>query len=123
MGVFSCLLGWALSLLLFKGLKRFTTEKKSVLFSTAIASYVTTVSAAFVLGLELLTVSGFGIAALSVITLVHAFIGVGEAILTFIILLYFVKAKPEVISFLRESEVSEMAKVPGVQVPKVQIEG
>jgi len=123
MGVFSCLLGWALSLLLFKGLKRFTDEKKSVLFSTAIASYVTTVLAAFVLGLELLTVSGFGFAALTVITLVHAFIGIGEAVLTFMILLYFVKAKPQVISFLRESEVSEMARIPGVPMPTAQIEG
>jgi len=123
MGVFSCLLGWALSMLLFKGMKRFTDDRRSVLFSTAIASYVTTVLAAFVLGLELLTVSGFGIAALSVITLVHAFIGIGEAVLTFMILLYFVKAKPQLISFLHESEVSEMARMPRVPMRTPQIEG
>jgi cobalt/nickel transport system permease protein len=122
MGIFSCFVGWALSLLIFKGLKRFTDERKSVLVSTAIASYVTVVLAAFVLGLELFTVPGFGFAALSAITLVHAFIGIGEAVLTFMILLYFVKAKPQVISFLKESEVSEMARVPGVSVPIPQIE-
>lgn len=112
MGVFSCLVGWTLSLILFKGIKRFTDEKKSVLIATPIASFVTTILAAFVLGIELLTVPGFGIAALSAITIVHAFIAIGEAVLTFVILLYFVKAKPQVISFLKESEVSEMAQVP-----------
>jgi cobalt/nickel transport system permease protein len=122
MGVFSCLVGWGLSLLIFKGVKRYTDDKKSVLISTAIASYVTVVLAAFVLGLELLTVPGFGVAALSTITLVHAFIGIGEAVLSSMILLYFVKAKPQVISFLKESEVSEMAKVPGVSSPLLQIE-
>jgi hypothetical protein len=64
------------------------------------------------LGIELLSVPGFGIAALSAITIVHVFIAIGEAVLTFVILLYFVKAKPQVISFLKESEVSEMAQVP-----------
>ena len=117
MGVFSCFVGWALAFALFKGLKRFTNEKKSVLISTAIASYAVTVLAAFVLGLELLTVPGFGITALSAITIIHAFIGIGEAVLTFMILLYFVKAKPQVISFLNESEVSEMARVPKVPLP------
>ncbi|TFG26709.1 cobalamin biosynthesis protein CbiM [Candidatus Thorarchaeota archaeon] len=112
MGVFSCIIGWALALVLFKGLKRITDEKKSVLVSTSIASFITTVLAAFVLGLELLTVPGFGFTALSAITIVHVFIGIGEAVLTFVILLYFVKAKPQVISFLKESEVSEMASVP-----------
>jgi len=122
MGIFSCLVGWALALLLFKGLKRFTDEKKLVLVSTAIASYVTTVSAAFVLGLELMTVPGFGVGPLTAITLVHAFIGIGEAVLTFMILLYFVKAKPQVISFLKESEVSEMARVPKAPSLTPQIE-
>ncbi len=42
---------------------------------------------------------------------IHAVIAVGEAILTFAILLYFVRARPNLISFLSESEVSEMAKV------------
>lgn len=121
MGVFSCLVGWALALLLFKGLKRLTDEKKSVLVSAAVVSYVTTVLAAFVLGLELLTVPGFGFTALSIITLIHAFIGIGEALLTFVILLYFVKAKPQVISFLRESEVSEMARIPKAPTPLQQV--
>jgi cobalt/nickel transport system permease protein len=122
MGIFSCFVGWALALVLFKGLKRLTDEKKSVLISTAIASYITTVLAAFVLGIELLTVPGFGVVALSAITIIHAFIGIGEAVLTFMILLYFVKAKPQVISFLKESEVSEMARVPKIPVSTPQIE-
>jgi cobalt/nickel transport system permease protein len=115
MGVFSCLVGWALSLVMFKGIKRITDEKKSVLVSTSIAAFVVTILSAIVLGIQLLTVPGFGVAALSAITIVHVFIGIGEAILTFVILLYFVKAKPQVISFLKESEVTEMAQVPYAQ--------
>ncbi len=122
MGVFSSFVGWALALVLFKGLKRVTDEKKSVLVATSIASFFVTVLAAIVLGLELLTVTGFGVAALSAITVVHVFIGIGEAALTFVILLYFVKAKPQVISFLKESEVSEMARVPMASSTTQQIE-
>jgi len=120
MGVFSCIVGWALALVLFKGLTRLTDEKKSVLIATPIASYIVTVLAAIVLGIQLLTVTGFSFAALAAITLVHVFIGVGEAILTFVILLYFVRVKPQVISFLKESEVSEMAKVPAVPISPQQ---
>ena len=123
MGIFSCLIGWALALVLFKGIKRVTDEKKSVLVSTSIAAFVTTVLAAFVLGIELFTVTGFGIAALSAITFVHVFIAIGEAVLTFVILLYFVKAKPQVISFLKESEVSEMARVPYAPAITQTVEG
>ncbi|MHA1615238.1 MAG: energy-coupling factor ABC transporter permease [Candidatus Thorarchaeota archaeon] len=122
MGVFSSFVGWALALVLFKGLKRVTDEKKSVLVSASVASFFVTVIAAIVLGLELLTVTGFGVTALSAITLIHVFIGIGEAVLTFVILLYFVKAKPQVISFLKESEVSEMARVPMAPSPTQQIE-
>ena len=122
MGVFSSLVGWAFALVLFKGLKRVTDEKKSVLVAAAIASFFVTVLAAFVLGLELLTVPGFGVTALSAITIVHVFIGIGEGVLTFVILLYFVKAKPQVISFLKESEVSEMARVSVTPSPTQQIE-
>ena len=122
MGIFSCLVGWALSLVLFKGLKKFTDEKKSVLVATSIASFIVTVSAAFVLGLELLTVTDFNISVVYAITLIHVFIGIGEAVLTFVILLYFVKAKPQVISFLKESEVSEMAKVSIAPFPTQEIE-
>ena len=112
MGIFSCLVGWALALVLFRGMKKFTDEKKAVLIATSVASYITVVLAAVVLGIELFTVPEYGVTAFIAITGVHAIIGIGEAILTFVILLYFVKAKPQVISFLKESEVSEMAKVP-----------
>ncbi len=122
MGIFSCLVGWALAMILFKIIKKYTDEKKSVLIATSVASYIVTVLAAFVLGLELLTVTEFGIAALIAITSIHAIIGIGEAALTFVILLYFVKAKPQVISFLKESEVSEMAKVPITLLPTQQTE-
>jgi cobalt/nickel transport system permease protein len=110
-GVFSAFFGWILALGLFKLFKRFTDEKKSVLIATAIASYFTTVVAAFILGLELFAVPAFGAEALLAITAVHAIIGIGEAILTFVILLYFVRANPRVISFLKESDVAEMAWV------------
>ena len=112
MGIFSCLVGWTLALVLFRGMKKFTDEKKAVLIATSAASYITVVLAAIVLGIELFTVPEYGVTAFIAITGIHAIIGIGEAILTFVILLYFVKAKPQVISFLKESEVSEMAKVP-----------
>ena len=112
MGVIGCFTGWSIALVLFKGMKRVMDEKKSVLVATAIAAFISTVISAFVLGLQLLTVDGFGIEALVLITGVHGIIGIGEAILTTVILLYFVKAKPKVISFLKDSKTAEMARIP-----------
>ncbi len=111
MGVFSCIVGWLLSLVFFKALKKKMNEKTALLVGTSLASYITVVLAAMVLGIELQTVAGFGVAGFVAITGIHAIIGIGEAILTFVILLYFVKARPQIISFLSESEVAEMAKV------------
>ena len=113
MGVFSCFLGWSLAFIMFRGFRKFTEEKKAVLVGTAFAAFVTTVLAAFVLGLELLTVPGFNVLAVAAITWIHVFIGIGEAILTFVILLYFVRAKPSLVSFLKDSEVKELAVVVG----------
>jgi len=107
MGVFSVFLGYGISLLLFKFLRRKTNTHRAVLFSAGIAAFIVTVSAAFVLGVELLTVPGFSIEALAAITGVHIIIGLGEAILTSIILLYFVKANPRLISFLNEDAEEE----------------
>jgi hypothetical protein len=39
-----------------------------------------------------------------IITGIHGFIALGEAILTFVILLYFVKANPKMIAFLKDSD-------------------
>ncbi|MCF2136004.1 MAG: energy-coupling factor ABC transporter permease [Candidatus Thorarchaeota archaeon] len=111
MGVFSSFFGWFLAIVLFKALKKKMSEKNAVLIGASVASYITVVVAAMILGLELQTVPGFGVAGLVAITGIHALIGIGEAILTFVILLYFVKAHPQVISFLTGSEVSEMASV------------
>ncbi len=104
MGVFSVFLGYAIAFGLFKILKRYGKKETSLLVSAAVASFIVTVSAAFFLGLELLLVPGFSIEALWAITGVHVVIGLGEAILTFVILLYFVKGSPQLISFLRESD-------------------
>ncbi|NHJ13565.1 MAG: cobalamin biosynthesis protein CbiM [Candidatus Thorarchaeota archaeon] len=111
MGVFSSFFGWTLALLLFKAIKKISSQKTAVLAATSIAAFVTTVTAAFVLGLELFAVEGFTVSALAAITGIHVIIGVGEAILTFVILLYFVRAKPKMISFLSGSDVEEMARV------------
>jgi len=111
MGVFASFFGWFVALVLFKTLKRAVDEKVAVLIATTIASFVSTVASAFVLGLELMTIPGFGLEALIVIVVVHAFIGVGEAVLTFFILLYFIRAKPQLISFLSGSKTAEIAKV------------
>ena len=101
MGVFSVLVGYGLSFLLFKTLKRFIQKERATVLSAGVASFFVTVAAAFVLGLQLLTVGGFGIEALFAITGVHTIIGFGEAILTSVILLYFVKANPQLVMFLR----------------------
>lgn len=107
MGVFSVILGYGIALILFKTLRRVITKERATLVSAGIAAFITTVAAAFVLGLELLTVPGFSGEALAAITGVHVIIGVGEAILTSAILLYFVKANPQLISFLRENTQKE----------------
>ncbi|MFQ5831817.1 MAG: energy-coupling factor ABC transporter permease [Candidatus Thorarchaeota archaeon] len=107
MGVFSVFLGYGLSILLFRGLSRIGEKKQAALLSAGIASFAVTVSAAFVLGLQLLSVDGFGPIALVAITSIHVFIGIGEAILTSVILLYFVKAKPSLVSLLRDGDESE----------------
>jgi cobalt/nickel transport system permease protein len=104
MGVFSVFFGYGLALLLFKGGSRVSGKRTATLVSAAVASFSVTVVAAFLLGLQLLTVGGFGVEALFAITAVHVFIGFGEAVLTTVILLYFVKAKPGLVSFLREHD-------------------
>ena len=101
MGVFSVLLGYGLALVIFKGLGRLITRERATLVSAGVASFMVTIASAFVLGLQLLTVGGFGLAALAALTGVHVIIGFGEAILTFVILLYFVKANPQLVMFLR----------------------
>jgi cobalt/nickel transport system permease protein len=104
MGVFSVLLGYGLALLVFKILQRFVKKERATILSAGVASFVVTVAAAFVLGLQLLTVGGFGLEALVAITGVHTIIGLGEATLTSVILLYFVKANPQLVMFLRTEE-------------------
>ncbi|MHA2211064.1 MAG: energy-coupling factor ABC transporter permease, partial [Candidatus Thorarchaeota archaeon] len=108
MGVFAVFLGYGLALMFFRGASRVSNKKVATLFSAAAASFIVTVSAAFLLGLQLLTVPGFGTEALIALTSVHVIIGIGEAILTTVILLYFVKAKPNLVSFLRPSATHEI---------------
>ncbi|MHA2303580.1 MAG: energy-coupling factor ABC transporter permease [Candidatus Thorarchaeota archaeon] len=88
MGVFAIFLGYGLALMFFRGASRVSSRKVATLFSAATASFIVTVSAAFMLGLQLLTVPGFGTEALIALTSVHVIIGIGEAILTTVILRY-----------------------------------
>jgi cobalt/nickel transport system permease protein len=111
MGIVGCFAGWTIAFVLFRVLKSLTDSKKAVLISTSVASFLSVVISAFILGIELLTVQGFGLTALSALTGIHVLIAIGEAVLTFVILLYFVKAKPTLISFLEDSETKEMAEV------------
>ncbi|MFW9974829.1 MAG: energy-coupling factor ABC transporter permease [Candidatus Thorarchaeota archaeon] len=104
MGVFSVLLGYGLAHVLFRTTKKVMSKEKAILVSASLTASIVTISAALVLGLELFTVAGFEIEALVAITGVHVIIGFGEAILTTIILLYFVKASPHLVSFLREKD-------------------
>ncbi|MFW9907005.1 MAG: energy-coupling factor ABC transporter permease [Candidatus Thorarchaeota archaeon] len=103
MGVFSVLLGYGLAVLLFRMLRRLVHKERATILSAGTASFFVTIGAAFILGLQLLTVPGFGIEALSAITAVHIIVGFGEAVLTSIILLYFVKANPQLVMFLRDT--------------------
>ncbi len=108
MGILGAFIGWGLSFILFKGFRRvISNEKSRVLVATSIAAFITIVITAFILGLELLTVPGLTFEFVYVITGLHVFVAVGEAIITFFILLYFVKAKPKLISFLKESATAE----------------
>ncbi len=115
MGFLGAILGWGISLMLFKGLKRVQDEKISVLIAASIAAFVTTVVTAFVLGLELLTIPGLSFEFVFIITGIHGIIAIGEAILTFVILLYFVKATPKLVTFLKDSDTGKalrMEKIP-----------
>jgi hypothetical protein len=57
-----------------------------------------------VLGIELLTIPILSFDFVYIITGIHGFIALGEAILTSVILLYFVKARPKMIAFLKDSD-------------------
>ncbi|MFW9847606.1 MAG: energy-coupling factor ABC transporter permease [Candidatus Thorarchaeota archaeon] len=106
MGVFSVLLGYGLAVSLFKLLQKRISKEKATVISASSTAFVVTIAAAFSLGLELLSVAGFGIGGLLAITGVHVIIAFGEAILTGVILLYFVKSNPSLVSFL-EHDVNE----------------
>jgi len=121
MGVVSCLVGWSLSFVIFRTLRRHLDERKSVMIAAAVASYTAIVVAAVVLGFELLAVTGFGYTAFVAIVGIHALIGVGEAVLTCAILVYFLKAHPSMVSFLSGSEKSKAAELPLKAQPSAQL--
>jgi cobalt/nickel transport system permease protein len=104
MAIFSVIVGYGLAVLLYRSLNKHTSKNRSVLISTGLAAFVTTVLAAVVLGLELFTVPGFSFEALLAIIWVHVIIAVGEGILTAVILGYFVKANPRLVLLLKEDE-------------------
>ncbi|MFX1559527.1 MAG: energy-coupling factor ABC transporter permease [Promethearchaeota archaeon] len=104
MGILGAIFGWGIALVFFKGLTRIQDERISVLIATAFAAFITTLGTAFILGLELLTIPGLSIEFVYIITGIHGFIALGESILTFVILLYFIKAKPKMIAFLKDSD-------------------
>ena len=89
MGIVGAFLGWGLSFVMFKGFRKvMSDEKTSVLLATSVAAFITTLVTAFILGLELLAIPGLTFEFVYIITGIHLFIAVGEAILTFVILLY-----------------------------------
>jgi cobalt/nickel transport system permease protein len=107
MAIFSVIVGYGLAVFLYRSLNRHMSRNRSVLISTGLAAFVTTVLAAIVLGLELFTVPGFSFEALMAITWVHVIIAIGEGILTAVILGYFVKANPSLVMLLKEEEKPE----------------
>jgi len=104
MGVLACPVGWLVARALLRLFKSSATSKRAILIAAAVASYISVLLSALALGLELLTVPGFGMGPLIALVAIHAAIGIGEAVLTYVILLYFVKAHPDMILLLRESE-------------------
>ena len=121
MGAVSCLVGWSLSFVIFRILRSHLDERKSVLVAAAAASYVTIVFISAILGFELLTVTGFGYAAFIAIVGIHALIGVGEAVLTCAILLYFLKAHPSVVTLLSGSKMSKTAELSVIARSSAQV--
>jgi len=119
MGVFSCLLGWVLAKGLFEVLKSGHGVQRALLISASVASYLTTVAAASVIGLEFLTLGELGFPFLVMVIAIHAVIGVGEALLTYAILSYFIKAAPNMIPLLRGEELWALTKVRPVTPPNV----
>jgi cobalt/nickel transport system permease protein len=114
MGVLACPVGWLVARALFRLLKSSISNKSAILIAAAVASYISVLLSAFTLGLELLTVPGFGVGLLIVLVAIHAVIGIGEAALTYVILLYFTKAHPDMIVLLRESEALDSVVREGV---------
>ena len=117
MGVFSCLLGWALAKGMFEMLKSRHGARRTLLISASVASYLTTVAAASVIGLEFLTLGELGFPFLVMVTAIHAVIGVGEALLTYAILSYFIKAAPNMISLLSGEELKELERARPAPLP------
>ncbi|MEM2142869.1 MAG: energy-coupling factor ABC transporter permease [Candidatus Thorarchaeota archaeon] len=125
MGIVATLVGWSVVLLSFRLLRRVTAPRIAVITGAGVGSFISIVAAAVVLGIELLTVPGFGTEAFTVLTLIHVVIALGEAAITVAVILYFLKAKPSIISLLDESETRDLAHEPlrRALVPEQTIRG
>jgi len=95
MGVVGCLLGYAL----FAGLRAvFPKTRRGMIAAAVVASWVSVVAAAAVCAFEL-AISGTSPlrVALPAMTLVHAVIGIGEAIITATVLATVLKVRPDLL--------------------------
>ncbi|NHI93051.1 MAG: cobalamin biosynthesis protein [Candidatus Lokiarchaeota archaeon] len=105
MGVIGCFLGFLIVFGLVKILKGKIDDKSNLLISTGIASYITIVLAALLLGIEISLSSSItqlspttNLILIEFLVFWHAIIGIGEVLITCAVLAFIMKAKPELIS-------------------------
>ncbi len=120
MATVACLFGWVLTAFLFRMTRARLGDNTAAVVSTAIASYFATVVSAAVLGVEILTIPGVSLAVSAVLVGIHAVIAVGEAILTFLLISYFVKARPASLFLMNNPSLRIVSRIPAAsQVSQV----
>lgn len=109
MGIIGGLVGYFIVVGLVKVLNKTSMDKiKKVTLSTAIGSYISIVLAAMICGVEI-SFSGLIPITLSVaaMTFWHLLIGIGEAIISALIVFYVLKAKPSLMVTLKQMGLEE----------------
>ncbi len=112
MGTVACITGWVFAVLLFKWTRTRLGDNTAAAVSTAIAAYIATVVSAAVLGIEVLTVPGVDLSVSIMLIGIHAVIAIGEALLTFLLMTYFVKARPTSVFLMRGFSLRLLSREP-----------
>ena len=99
MGIIGGMIGFYIVVFIVKILKKTSIKKEmKVTIATAIGSYISIVLASFICGIEI-SISGAVPVEIAIPAMVywHLLIGIGEAIISALIILYIYKVKPEII--------------------------